>query len=208
MIRVSTTTLEAYRRLVQTEWGTDQELVDQVRGTPWTPTWQMEAGTAWHTALETGNHPQFLASDIAMGREHLGRGTWEVKATRTFDLGGIQAAVVAKADHMRGLLIQDNKTTFTTVDASKYEPSIQWRFYLLVHQCPVFRYNVYRFTEPTKGASVFTMKEIASFTFWVYQDLERDCAAWVRRFVDWADSRGLLGFLEREGTSMGVEHAT
>jgi len=207
MIRVSTTTIEAYRRLVETEYGTDAELIDQVKGKPWAPTWQMEDGTAWHTALEEGTHPLFLASDIAAGRRHIGLGIWEVKQTRTFDLGWTLVNVVAKADHMRGLLIQDNKATFTTVDAHKYEQSLQWRFYLLCHECPAFRYNVYAFKEPRNDTELYLLKEIASFTFWAYEDLERDCTAWVRRFADWAQARGLLGYLQREGSSMGVEHA-
>lgn len=58
MIRISTTTLEAFRRVIETEYGSEAELIAQVKGVPFKPSWQMNAGTAWHACLE-GNGQAF-----------------------------------------------------------------------------------------------------------------------------------------------------
>lgn len=220
MLRVSTTTLEAYRRLVQTDFGTDAELADQVMGKPWTPTWQMNAGTAWHKVLETSaggwsggdfvreGHFSFgPMKAINEAIHHIGPGVWEVKATHVFELDWLKVNVVAKADHVRGLVIQDNKAKFSQADARDYEAALQWRFYLLCHGAQCVRYNLFPFKEPAQNSDLYTLKEIISFRFWAYPELECDCLAWVSRFVNWADAKGLLPYLEREGTSIGVEHA-
>lgn len=53
MIRVRVSTIESFRRVLQTEYATEEELSDYVRhGQNSVPNWQMEAGTAWHALLE------------------------------------------------------------------------------------------------------------------------------------------------------------
>lgn len=215
MLRISTTTLEQYRRLVATEWGDEAELIASIRGEPFKPSWQMEAGTAWHSVLEaprsherwddatdheSGAYYQsgdytFNAAHVAKALEHIGRGLWEVKATREIE----GALIVAKADHVRGTLLQDNKTKFSTIDPRDYEPALQWRFYLLIHDAACLRYNLFAFSEPKDGYCA--LRDIVSFKFWPYPALEADCRQWVRRFIDWADSRGLLGYLERQSST-------
>ncbi len=51
MIRVSTTTLEQYRRVIETEYASEGELAASIRGEPFTRTWQMAAGAAWDELL-------------------------------------------------------------------------------------------------------------------------------------------------------------
>lgn len=61
-IRLSTTTLEAYRKIVHEEFGTEEELIASIKGKPFEPTWKMNAGRAWHelladSAVEVVNMP-------------------------------------------------------------------------------------------------------------------------------------------------------
>jgi hypothetical protein len=212
MMRISTTTLESFRRVIETEYGREDELAAYIKGQPFEATFPMKAGSAWHTVLqrplglpkhwEEEDGFAFDLDAVRFAKGHVGPGVCEVKATRTFDLGE-PVVVVAKADHCRGLVVQDHKTKFSTLDAKDYEASLQWRFYLLVHGAACFRYNLFSFGNPVKhGEGVYCeLKDVLSFNFWPYAGLEAECRHWLYLFVDWARSRGLTGYLEREGTS-------
>ena len=214
MIRVSTTTLEAYRRAVQTEFGNADELAAQIRGEPTPISWQMQAGTAWHSVLASDDRASYYIERLVCGRsyrfdrsaavesrKHIGPGLWEVKATAQID--GV--TVVAQADHVRGLVIQDAKTKFSNPDARDYEQSLQWRFYLLVHGARLFEYNLFDFADPKGGYC--ELRNIVSFAFWPYAGMEQDCRRWLHSFLAWAEGRGLLPYLNRAGSSLPVEAA-
>ena len=216
MIRVSTTTLEAYRRAVQTEFGNADELAAQIRGEPTPISWQMQAGMAWHSVLAAkdyiwdeehewadvgGRSWVFDKNAARSSRNHIGPGLWEVKATTQLD--GV--TVVAQADHVRGLVIQDAKTKFSNPDARDYEQSLQWRFYLLVHGARLFEYNLFDFADPKGGYC--ELRNIVSFAFWPYAGMEQDCRRWLHSFLAWAEGRGLLPYLHRSGSSLPVEAA-
>lgn len=252
MLRLSTTTLESFRRVIHTEYAQEEELVAQVRGEPFEATWQMQAGSAWDRAIsdqrietcvaktDPGNlflseedastaaertksdqvvpfpclacgqwhigKPQrvrvggYSFSDMAISRARLniGRGIWQAKNTRQFDTPFGPANIVGVADHLRGLLVQENKAKFSTPDAKNYEASLQWRFYLMIFGAPCVRYNLFDFRDPKDGYCELT--NILSFRFWRYADLDADCHRWVNAFLQWASERGLLGFLDREGS--------
>lgn len=207
MIRVSVTTLESFRRLVCTEWGDEAELLASIEGKPFKPSWQMDAGWAWQALIE-GQHPEefgdyvrlrefwFDAIQVQVAREHIGYGHVELKSTRQFDVG-MPVTVVAMVDLIRGLQIQENKAKFSPVDARTYEPSLQWRFYLDIHDAMCVRYNLFSFADP-QDDGFCDLKGITSFRFWRYVGLHEECRAWVHRFVEWADSRGVLHHLDRQ----------
>lgn len=213
MLRISTTTLEAFRRLIDTEYGDEKELIAQIKGEPFEARWQMEAGTAWHTALsteickserETGlveiGKFSFSVGHVEAADRHIGPGVWEVKQVRVSDIRQDEyVVVVAQADHCRGLLIQDNKTKFSKPDAREYEQSLQWRFYLWVHGAQEFRYNLFDFADPKDGYC--ELLNIVSFNFWPYPGLEADCRRWVGEFLDWCASKRLLPYLNRQGST-------
>ena len=222
MIRISTTTLESFRRVLETEYGDEAALIAQIKGVPLAPSWQMEAGSAWHRLL-AGHLPKVHAEEfttggmlyhrmdgfvfseaaVAAGRALIGPGVWEVKETRKpWPLGNI--TVVAQVDHLAfsfgSIRIQENKTKFTLPDAKDYEPSLQWRFYLWIHQAHMLRYNLFHFKEPD-GGGYCEFKEVVSLKFWPYVGLEKDCLEWVNRFMEWAGERSLLSYLERESST-------
>lgn len=205
-MRVSTTSIEAYRRVMETEYGSEIELMAQIRGERVEMPWRVHAGSAWHAALETGQprdltvSAYYFADDhVQAGREWIGPGVWEVKATRIFYTPYGPVTVVAQADHCRGLFIQENKTKFSTPDARDYETSLQWRFELLVHEAALVRYNLFDFADPKEGYC--ELRNITSFKFWPYAEMENDCMTWLESFLVWADTKSLLGFLERRGST-------
>jgi hypothetical protein len=213
MMRISTTNLEQFRKVIETPYGLEDELIASIKGKPFDPNFNMRAGTAWHTVLQRplGLPKQWEEEDgfafdldaVRFAKGHVGPGVCEVKATRTFEADGEPVVVVAKADHCRGLVVQDHKTKFTPADAKDYETSLQWRFYLMVHGAACFRYNLFSFGTPVKCGEALQceLKDVISFNFWPYAGLESECRHWLYLFVDWARSRGLTGYLEREGTS-------
>lgn len=215
MIRISTTHLEEYRRLVMTEFGDEESLVASIIGKPFKPTAPMLAGIAFHAILEEpGKHFQggyyvangeyFGMLDIPKAVNIIGPGVWEVKAVKEYTLqDGSIIAVVGKADHLCGKRIQDNKLSLSGLDMKRYEPSLQWRFYLDIFGADEFRYNRFHFNEPE--AHAFGLKETMSVSFYRYPDLARDCVSWVEVFVDWARKRRLIPYLERQGSSLTVE---
>lgn len=49
--------IESFRRVMQTEFGDEGELIRAVKGTPDAPNWMMLAGTAWHAVLDGKGDP-------------------------------------------------------------------------------------------------------------------------------------------------------
>ncbi len=204
-MRISVTSVEQYRLVVTTDWCEESQLIASLRGER-KPTREMEVGTAFHAAVAGLPYRgcTFAAGDLAAARKHVGPGVREVKTT--LDVGDVK--LVGMADLVFGNFIHDYKCRFSGVaNARDYELSLQWRAYLWMFGAKRFTYDCFSFADPKPDSDLYTLKEIISFRFWAYPDLERDCTAWVRRFVDWADARGLLPYLERDGTSLGVEHA-
>lgn len=216
MISVRVSTLESFRRVADTSYGDEHELVEYVRhGQTSEPNWMMAAGTAWHRAL-AGESPDFLDietghwhygdwlfrnDDVTDAREHVGPGLCEVTARRVFRTPVGNVEVRGTCDRIRGLYVRDAKAKFTTPDAKDYEPSLQWRFYLLLHGAARFTYDLFAFRDPG-DKQLCELRGIESFNFWRYSGLEWECQSWLVRFVEWADSRNLLGFLAaREGVA-------
>jgi len=199
MLRVSTTTLESFRRVLQSEYAVEQELIDQIAGKPFEPTWQMRAGSTWQAAL-CGEYSTrefwFDSKMLGEARAYVGSGLCEVKSTKILDVHGSPVALVAQVDHVRGLALQENKAKFGTPDARDYEPSLQWRAYLLVHDAASVQYNLWNFKDPKCGYC--ELRSVDSFRFWRYAELEADCRRWLRAFLDWANARKLTPYLDRE----------
>lgn len=220
MIRTSATTLEQFRRVLQTEYASADELIAQIKGKPFAPSWQANAGTAWHTLLETGvgdvpteecpPDPEkvmkcgdywFSRESVEYGRRYVGPGLWEVKGTQIFDINGTKVELVAKVDHILGCIIQDNKTRWgKPASCADYEPSLQWRVYLQVHKAQVMKYNLWAFFEPD-GGNFCQLKDVLSVRFYRYPELEVDVRRWLGDFLWFCRERDLLGYLEREGTT-------
>lgn len=216
MLRISVTTLESFRRLIRTEYGSEAELIASIKGQPFEPSWQMNAGRAWDDALWLPADETREVAGTSFGRwgkywfnlaavqyanKLLGLGVWQIKEVEVMHVGGrrLPVQVVAHADHVRGLEITDNKARFGTVDLSSYEHSLQWRFYLHIHQAASFRYAVWHFFDPD-GGNYCDLKESMTVRFWNYPAMAEDCHRWLIEFLAWADDKDLFVYLDREGT--------
>lgn len=205
-MRISTTTIEAFRRVVTCEYADEQELIANIQGKPFEPSWQMLVGRAWTEVLENPNRNfeveacHFDHDDIetALGVFPVGS-LPEVKAVVPVRVDGMIIDLVAKVDRIYGTWIHETKAKFSTVSAADYEPDLQWRLYLWALEAHVCTYHCFRMKNPDDDGFVQLVGH-ERFSFWRYQGLEADCMTWLRRFLEWADSRKLLPFLEREGT--------
>lgn len=242
MLRVSTTSVEQFRRFMVYDYVQEPAMIANIRGIDFDKPWQMKAGKAFHTVLEKYDeianaqehaallnvNPEteaplfkpegainyqtyvqqgayiFQRSHVAQAREKIGQCLWEVKGNRIFDTKYGPCNVIAKADNVYGLRVQDTKCKFgTKPDGSDWECDMQWRAYLLVHGAELFRYNAFTFKEPeemhdTPGVFAMTMIDYISFNFWRYDNMEKDFVSWLNDFLDWADNHKLLPFLHRE----------
>lgn len=210
MITIRQSFLEQFRRVMETDYASENELIDHIRGKE-SPNWHMQAGTYFHHLLAADcptverygrDHPmeaeapvQFSGEDILTCRKHVGPGLVELPGSRILNVGGTQIRLTGIADRVRGLTIRDAKTKFSVPDARDYEQSLQWRIYLLIHECRVFVYDLFHFSEPDK-ANWCSLKAIVSVRFWPYRGMEAEVREWVWRFLDWASDRNLLRYLE------------
>jgi len=195
-MRISTTDLESFRRIIQTDYGREDELISRIEGHPAPASWQMKAGAAWHAALAGEPYTDFAFEEIHIerAREAIGPGLWEVKASG--EVAG--HTIVAKVDHVCGSKITENKAKFSQASEIDYEPQLQWRFYLLLHEATQVRYNLWSFKDPSEAGAWCDLRDVLSFSFWPYAGLQTDCERWVRLFADWAEAKNLSKFLQEK----------
>jgi hypothetical protein len=213
LITIRRSHLEEFRKLVDTEYGDEPRLIDAVRGLETTPTHRMLVGTAWHRLLEldtlkdrlvsadgglvTSDALLFRAQDVVEANQITGWGLREVPGARVLDVGATPVLITAVADHLAGLTITDHKTTLDAPDLGSYEPALQWRVYLWVHDMRRFRYLVWHMKEPKKEGEPYALKGHGEASFFPYPDLVRDLTEWVARFLDWCHRHRLTEFLEK-----------
>lgn len=198
MLHLRTSTLEEFRRCSSTTWGDEEALIARLMRGQWEDgpsNWKMDAGTAWHRALATGDHPPFKRGDVAAARAFIGPGLCEVSADRLFLVDGCPIRVFGTADHVCGLKVQDHKTKFSPCDPGDYEDSLQWRFYLLLQECNIFQYNLFRFKVKGEDWQNGELQEVYDFRFYRYPELESDCHLWLSNFLHWLRTKHLTHFV-------------
>lgn len=208
MIYVRRSFLEKFREVVEGDYVTEAELIDSIMGED-EVSWQMKAGTAWHAALESnakcshdGNRVHygdfsFDAEQVERAMARVGPGRFEVPGCRQYTTPRGVVKLTARADHIAGLVCTDSKTCFSGPDARDYEQKLQWRVYMAVHGVTVFRYLLWDARQPD-DAGFIDFKGVTEVRMYRYPEVEDDVRYWVERFADWARSRDLFPFLEKE----------
>lgn len=141
LARVSS--IETFRRWRQNEDADAQALIDAL--TLDEPSEAMLAGTAFHAAMENVadgdvnviSHDGYvfhLNVDVSIELPK----AREIRARK--DYGPL--TVTGKFDALDGKTIIDHKTT-SRFDAERYVSGYQWRYYLDIFDCDVFRWNVF-----------------------------------------------------------------
>ncbi len=215
MLTVRASTIEAYRRVCETDYGSEANLIASLmRGQPdgGETTRSMEVGLAWHRAIGMENPDDvagydddhwerfsefwFRGADVRRAVEETGPGQHEVRSSRIMDVFGTPVCLTAKCDHIIGSDVTDHKTRIGTVDASSYDASLQHRCYLWVFQATSFRYLLYSFKEGKGEDGFFTLKEIVPVRHFPYERMEDDLRLWMSRFLEWAHVRRLSAYLD------------
>lgn len=206
MMRISTTTLEAWRlfQIPDQEWMSLADLEQSILGSP-TQNRPMLIGIAFEKILsdphayETellryscdGYHFRIADADpreSGWAKIPIG-GVWQVKT-----VGQIAGHdIVAKADYLHGADIYEIKTTGSAFDIEKYLSSCQWRFMAQLFYAPV-HYRVFPYTE--KDLTV-TVKPCEALACYPYVGMAEDCARLVRSFAEFVTARGWHHELER-----------
>jgi hypothetical protein len=210
VIRFRQSVLEQFRRVCQTDYAHDEDLVAQLNGVN-EPSARMKAGTAWHAALEDRaacatclsygvgmmevQGYLFSTPDVAEAQNAVGAGSHEVPGSLLLSIDGVDVEITGTADHVEGIVVTDHKTVFDTPDPADYEDSLQWRLYLLLFDCDVFRYMLWHFKEPADDG-VMELKSLTTVRFWKYPEMEQDVRRWASRFIEWCRTRKLMHRLE------------
>ena len=208
-LRISATTLEAYRLYVEQDWMEEAALIQTIKRDV-VPTEAMRLGTAFHSVLETPDSYRvpfgYLCDGLhfpdATMAEPLAlidrRGTFEVKSTMVVD----GHTIVARADQIVGSHIYEHKTTTGSYDADKYLDSCQWRVEAAIFQPGAITYRTFLLEEPKE--SIVGLRGIEHLTVYPYPALVSDVRDLVRRFVGYVTQRGLTRYLDRPGTDVDL----
>ncbi len=208
-IKISVTNLEAFRRICEEQYAFEGELIDSIKGKR-TESWQARAGTGVHSLLERGPlavGEEFPCGDYLVDQETdaairqavvlppADERTPECKIYTPI-AGPIPVVLSGRIDLLWGSILFDHKCKFSSWAAQDYEPSLQWRLYLLMTGCRCFVYNVLSFYEPKEKGDLLRFKGAEVLRFWAYPAIGEDCVQWIGRFMEWAQQRRLLGYLE------------
>jgi hypothetical protein len=203
-VRFSVTLLESFRRYQDGLLG-EAQLVARIRGTD-APTWRVLLGRAYDAVLQHPdryavpggyyyNDPEcprpfrFEEADVAPALavipSHHDPERFQPKRER--ELAG--HVVVAKADYLEGLHVDEFKTRVGDVDVEGYLDSVQWRFLLTLFDADSVTYRVFRLADPSDGPP--RLRSIETLPLFRYAALEDECVAHVEAFARWVYARGL-----------------
>lgn len=178
--------IETFRRWRADEDATPEDLV--ARLTDFQPSEAMEAGTAFHKALELAEPGDYdvleangytflLPEDCAIALP-------SIRELRCFGSYG-PLRVTGQVDCLYGTRVEDHKTT-SYFNADGYLEGCQWRFYLDLFGADVFRWNVFEITADRKRERCYTVKPPHILEQCRYPGLRDDCMALAAGFYDFA----------------------
>lgn len=184
--------IEAFR---QYEADPDAELADLIEKLTgnWPASPAMQAGTAFHKALEDSTTGLEVESIEALGHLFTFRGDFvialtpirELRASKTYIVDGEPFTVSGQVDAIDGMRIEDHKTT-GRFDPDRYLEGYQWRLYLDIFGAQQFRWNVFEVTHIEDTSAELIHYEITNahtLDQWRYPALADDCQALVARYA-------------------------
>jgi hypothetical protein len=205
-LRISVTTLEAFRLYVDTDWKPEAELLATIRG-EFVATPRMRLGSSGHCALEN-KEPSHIAEaghkcdgflwspeTVAQIRPYYPTGGLsEIKGTRDWQIGGRTVTLSAKGDHFIGTEQIEAKFSLSPFDPDRYLPSLQWKSYALIFGPTSVKYVVFA-CDLDEDSGEVTVKEAHPLTLYPYAGMESDVTEYLSRFVEYVDARGLAQYL-------------
>jgi hypothetical protein len=172
---------ESFRQWRNDEDAELEHLLARLRGqTPASPA--MEAGTAFHKALETAPTGLTVTALEANGYTFTFAGDFvaelpairEVRAGKTWMVDGEPITISGQLDCIHGKRIEDHKTT-GRFDPERYMDGYQWRLYLSIFGADHFRWNVFEIAEKDHPLEweVYAQHRLEQYR---YPAMEDDCA--------------------------------
>lgn len=169
--------IETFRR-----WRLDEEqdAADLVaRLTDFQPTQPMEAGTAFHKALELAQPGEYATLEANGYTFHMDDdaaialpSVREIRCGRAYG----PLYVSGQVDALHGIRVEDHKTT-SQFNADGYFEGCQWRFYLDIFGCAIFRWNVFVIAPVRGKEKTYTVDPPQMIEQVRYPGLHDDCMA-------------------------------
>lgn len=195
MKRFSVSKAEAFRQWRENEDAELEPLLATLRGEN-PPTESMLAGSALHKALELADEGE---------RDTLSADGYEFVITANIDLALPKCreifatkdygpiVISSRVDVLDGKRVEDHKAT-SRFDPDRFLNGYQWRFYLDIFGCDVFRWNVFEISE--LKPKVYEVRNFHRLEQCRYPALAMDCrdlaadlAAFVREYMpDYAEA--------------------
>jgi len=191
LARVSS--IETFRRWRLDEDATPEDLV--ARLTNFQPTEAMLAGTAFHKALETSGEGEYEWLEAEGYRFRMTQSLSIYEPMPTLALSQIREVrahgqygpltVTGKLDVLCGKRVEDHKTT-ASFKPEGYMEGCQWRFYLDLFDCDVFRWNVFEIVPDKSEDKTYLVKPPHILEQYRYPSMHDDCVRLAADFYDFA----------------------
>lgn len=186
--------VEAFRQWEQDDEADTDALIASICGLS-EPSAKMQAGTAFHRALELSTTGIEADSIGAKGYTFTFAGDFEVRlspirelrASKTYMVDGVPITISGQVDQIEGMRIDDHKTT-GRFDPDRYLAGYQWRLYLDIFGADVFRWNVFEISE-TDDPMHYEVTGAHRLEQCRYPTLAADCDALVARFARFVRER-------------------
>lgn len=172
--------VEAFRQWREND---DQEPEDLIRWlTVDQPTEAMQAGTAFHKALELAEPGQFEKLE-ALGFTFLMPDDVAIEMPRIRELRGYDEypgiTITGQVDCLDGLRVDDHKTT-SRFDPDRYLAGYSWRLYLRMFGAKRFRWNVFEIRNLKERT--YDVRATHRLEAFAYPGMSHDCEQLVADF--------------------------
>lgn len=180
--------VEAFRQFELDEEAEPAQFIDELLH-GFEPSAAMQAGTAFHKALEDSPTGLTVNSMEALGHVFTFRGDFvvrlpvirELRASKTYMVDGQPIVISGQVDGIEGLRIDDHKTT-RRFDPERYIAGCQWKLYLDIFGASVFRWNVFELNE-LDLPGLYEVRDQHTLEQYRYPALGADCQRLVERFA-------------------------
>lgn len=150
-----------------------------------------------------GNEEMCIAPETLFACQHFVpvMGVRECKTVKSYIMdNGDEVFVTMKADHVSGETIYEHKSRWNKElsdyeiekTRTKYESSIQAKFYADAFHCKEVRYNVFYMAN---GSPVTTCEHIETVTLGLFENVHHECRAFVQHFMEMATNNGIISHL-------------
>ena len=154
------------------------------------PSEAMQAGTAFHAAIENagyGEHETFEAMGYKFQLPDAEIALPITREMRAFKAYG-SLSVTGKVDCLDGKIVEDHKTT-SKIDLVRYLEGCQWRFYLDIFGADVFQWFIFKLKE--LEPKVYSVEAPQVLRAYRYPELHQDCERLAAEYLAFATQMNL-----------------